>query len=194
MNASTLESLPNELLLSIFRYLSSFDLCQAFLNVNNTRIERLLTSMHHTLDVSTMRYGQLRRFLNNLSEDSTKRFTALIDAIVLRDSSGCATLAYYWKKTINDMSQSHIMFPSIEKLFVLNADDYEPGLIEILSSPLVSDNGRLQYLHVVFKKLLNSYLSMLSDLVTRRISVHTMILEVEKGMLNFSIKNSLDLA
>ncbi|CAF1587204.1 unnamed protein product [Rotaria magnacalcarata] len=88
MNKSTLESLPNEVFLIIFGYLSSFDLCQAFLDVKNARIEHLLTSMRHSLDVSSMHYDQLCQFLSERN-DHTNHFPALIHTPVLRDSSAC---------------------------------------------------------------------------------------------------------
>ena len=192
MDKSTLELLPNELLLTIFSYLSSFDLCQAFLNVNNARIEHLLTSMRHTLDVSAMKRGQLCRFLNNLSQDSTKRFISLVDTIVLRDSPGCVALFDRLKEATNDVSQSYPMFSSTKKLLVLNAA-YWFGLGEILSSSLVFHNSTFRHLHLVFEKLSYMYLSLLSELVTRRVSVHTMTLEVEKSMLKFMIRNLFNL-
>ncbi|CAF2753259.1 unnamed protein product [Rotaria sp. Silwood2] len=75
----------NEVLLIIFGYLSSFNLCQIFLAMKNARIEHLLTSIHHSLDASSMRYEQLHQFLSNTNNDTTKRVAALIDTVVLRD-------------------------------------------------------------------------------------------------------------
>ncbi|CAF3199601.1 unnamed protein product [Rotaria socialis] len=95
MNKSTFESLPNEILLIIFRYLSSFQLCQTFLHVKNSRIKHLLTSIPHSLDISSMHYDQLYQFLSNINNDTTKRFTALIDTLVLRGTStACLMLCY----------------------------------------------------------------------------------------------------
>jgi hypothetical protein len=179
MRKSTLESLPNELLLKIFSYLSSFDLCQAFLDLQNVRIQHLLTSISHSFDVSLMHYNQLCRFLLSNNND----FTALIDTIVLRNSCACQMLYNHWRETFNDTQQINMFLPSIKRLFILNTDYYEYGLVQQVLLPLVFAHNTLQYLHLVFEQPTNSYSSILSDLVHHRISVNTMILEVQKGML-----------
>jgi hypothetical protein len=186
---STLESLPNELLLIIFGYLSSFDLCRAFLNVRNARIERLLTSIRHSLDVSSMYYNQLRQFLSSSNDDTTNRFTALIDTVVLRDSSACMMLLNYWKKTLNDTESMNVWLPSINQLLILNPDCYEYILVQPLLIPLLFHHNTFQRLHLVFERPTYTYSLFLSDLVSHRISVHTMILEVEKGMAYKRFRN-----
>jgi hypothetical protein len=182
MKKSTFESLPNELLLIIFGYLSSFDLCQAFLDLKNARIEHLLTSIHHSLDVSSMHYDQLCQFLGNISNDTAKRFTALIDTLVFRDSLGCSKLFYHWEKTVHATELFNMPFSSIKKLLILDAKYYQYRLIQSLLTSLVLHNNTLQYLHIIFERPANTYLSILSELISHRISVHTMVLEVEKGM------------
>lgn len=182
MDRSTLESLPNELLLAIFSYLSSFDLCQAFLDLENTRIEHLLTSMRHTLDVSEMNFGQLCRFLNDINQGSIKRFISLVDTIIVQDLISTWRLFNRLKAVTNDVSQSYPLFSSAKKLLVFDADRFWFDRVHILSSPLVFHNGTFQHLHVVFETVSSMYASLLSELITHRISVHTMIFEVEKGM------------
>ncbi|CAF1988067.1 unnamed protein product [Rotaria magnacalcarata] len=118
MNKSTLESLPNEVFLIIFGYLLSFDLCQAFLDVKNARIEHLLTSMRHSLDVSSMHYDQLCQFLSERN-DHTNHFPALIHTPVLRDSSACMMLRTHWETRVNKW------LLSIKKLLILDAEDYQ---------------------------------------------------------------------
>ena len=83
MKKSTLESLPNELLLLVFSYLSSFDLYRTFVDVKNARIEDLLTSIRYSFDGRSMHYNELCRFLSTDNDDMRKRFTALIDTLVL---------------------------------------------------------------------------------------------------------------
>jgi hypothetical protein len=179
---STLESLPNELLLVIFSYLSSYDLCRAYLDVKNARIEHLLTSMRHSLDVSSMHYGQLHQFLSNINNDITKRFIALIDSVILDDSSASMELVSYWEKTLNETELLTIPVLTIKQLLVLNAEYYSYGLIQPLLTSLVHYSNTLRYLHLVFKTPSDKYSSMLSQLIRCRISVHSMVLEVEKGM------------
>ncbi|CAF2100591.1 unnamed protein product [Rotaria magnacalcarata] len=182
MNKSTFESLPNEILLIIFRYLSSFQLCQAFLHVKNSRIEHLLTSIRHSLDISSMHYDQLYQFLSNINNDTTKRFTTLIDTLVLRGAStACLMLLNYLEKSSNDNQLFITMIlPSIKQLVIFNAENYSYLSIEPLLTPLAFHKNTLQRLHLVFDRP-TSYFSILSWLISSRISIHTTILEVEKG-------------
>lgn len=182
MKKSTLESLPNELLLIIFSYLSSFDLCRTFLDMKNVRIERLLTSIRHWLDVSSMNCSQLHQFLSS-SDDITNRFTALIETLVLHDSLACMTLLDHWKKTLNETELLNVWLPSIKQLLILNPDSYEYGFVEPFLIHLVfHNNNTLQHLHLVFERPTHQYSTILSQLVFHRISVHTMILEAKQGM------------
>jgi hypothetical protein len=182
MKKSTFESLPSELLLMIFSYLSSYDLCRAYLDVKNARIEHFLTSMRHSLDVSSMHYGQLHQFLSNINNDITKRFIALIDTVVLDDSSGCMELVSYWEKTLNETELLTIPVLTIKQLLVLNAECYKYALVQPLLTSLVHYSDTLRYLHLVFERPSDTYSTLLSKLIHSCISVHTMILEVEKGM------------
>jgi hypothetical protein len=193
MKKSTLESLPNELLLIIFSYLSSFDLFQAFLDLKNARIKHLLTSIRHSLDVSSMHYNRLRQFLSS-NNDHINRFTALIDTVVLHNSSACLMLVDHWKKTLKDTELFNTLSPSIKQIFILNANYYEYHFVQPVLIPLLFGNNTLQYLHLVFERATNAYSSILSELVLHHISVHTMILEVEQGtLLNiYSNKKSND--
>ncbi|CAF1632611.1 unnamed protein product [Rotaria magnacalcarata] len=182
MNKSTFESLPNEILLIIFRYLSSFQLCQAFLHVKNSRIEHLLTSIRHSLDISSMHYDQLYQFLSNINNDTTKRFTTLIDTLVLRGAStACLMLLNYLEKSSNDNQLFITMIlPSIKQLVIFNAENYSYLSIEPLLTPLAFHKNTLQRLHLVFDRP-TSYFSILSWLISSRISIYTIKLEVEKG-------------
>jgi hypothetical protein len=182
MGKTRFESLPNELLLIIFSYLSPFDLCQTFLDLNNARIQCIITSIRHSFDVSLMHYNQFHQWLNN-SQDHIIRFTSLIDTLVLHDSWACFMLIDYWEKTLKETELINTLFPSIKRLFILNADCYSFRLVEPILVPLFFNNHTLQYLHLIFNDPTQRYSSILSDLVVHRISVHTMILEVEHGML-----------
>lgn len=139
---NTFESLPNEVLLIIFSYLSSFDLCQAFLDLKNTRIKHLLTCIRHSLDVSSMHYNLLRKFLNS-GNDYINRFTTLIDTVVFRDSPACMMLLDHWKETLNDTERFNMFLPSVKQLIILNAKYYEYCFIHPILIPLVSRNNTL---------------------------------------------------
>jgi hypothetical protein len=181
MKNNTLESLPNEILLIIFNYLTSFDLCRAFIDVRNARFERLLACIHHSLNVSSIRCEQMRRFLARSNGDTASRFATLINTVVLDDSLPCRMLIEHWTKTLDDTESLNVCLPSIKRLIV-KADYYEYHLVEPLLLPLVSGRNTLQYLHLVFERPTYTYPTILSQLVLHRISVQTMILEVEKGM------------
>ncbi|CAF0927559.1 unnamed protein product [Adineta steineri] len=182
MSKSTFESLPNELLLIIFSYLSSFDLCQTFLYINNIRIQSLLTSIRHLFNVNLMHYDQLHLWLNS-NQDHRNRFTNLIDTVVFNDSYACRTLLGYWEKTFNETDQSNVFFASVKRIVVLQAEHYSYSLVRPILVPLVLAENKLQHLHLIFKEPAFGYAKILSDLIDYRVSVHTMILEVEQGML-----------
>ncbi|CAF4375135.1 unnamed protein product, partial [Rotaria magnacalcarata] len=179
MSKSTLESLPNELLLIIFSYLSSFDLCQAFLYLNNARIQHLLTSIRHSFNFNLWHYDQLHLWLNS-NQNHRNRFTNLIDTVVFNDSDASRTLLEYWEKTFNETDQSNVLFPSIKRLVMLQAERCSYILIQAILIPLVFANNTLQYLHLTFKEPASKYPRILSKLIVHRVSVHTMILEVEQ--------------
>ncbi|CAF0741242.1 unnamed protein product [Adineta steineri] len=182
MSKNTFESLPNELWLIVFSYLSSFDLCQTFLYINNNRIQSLLTSIRHSLNVNFVHYDQLHLWLNS-DQNHRNRFTNMIDTIVLNYSCGCQTLLEYWEKTFNETEQSNVLFASVKRLVVLQAEHRPYSLVQPILAPLVSSSNTLQYLHLIFTKRTYDYFKILSDLIDYRVSVHTMILEVEQGML-----------
>jgi hypothetical protein len=188
MSKSTLESLPNELLILIFSYLSSFDLCQSFLYLNNNRIEHLLISIRHSFNVNFMYYDQLHLWFNT-NHNQRNRFTNLIDTIIFNDSFASRTLLEYWEKTFNETDQSNVLFPSVKRLVMFQAECSSDILIQTILIPLTFDNNTLKYLHLIFKEPASNYPRILSKLLVHRISVHTMILEVEQGMLG---QNSIE--
>ncbi len=182
MKESTLESLPNELLIIVFGHLSPFDLCRAFFDVKNARIIRLLTCIRHSLDVNLMRYNQLRQFLSSSNDDMKKCFSALIDTVVVRDTPACSMLLDYWEKMSNDTESLNVYLPSIKKIFILNADVQRHVFVTRLLKPSIFPNNVLQHLHIVFKQPTDSYSATLHELILCGISIHTVILEVEEGM------------
>lgn len=182
MNKSTFESLPNELLLIIFSYLSSFDLCQAFLYINNPRIQSLLTFISHSLNVTFMQHDQLHLWLNN-NPNQRNRFNNLIDTLIFDHSCACESLLEYWEKSFKENGQHNVLFPSVKRIIVLGAECISYSLFGPILKPLVFANDTLQYLHLITKEGTLSYLNMLSRFIDYRVSVHTMILEVELGML-----------
>ncbi|CAM2728191.1 unnamed protein product [Rotaria socialis] len=73
-----------------------------------------------------------------------------------------------------------MILPSIEQLVIFNAEIYSYLSIEPLLTPLAFHKNTLQRLHLIFDRP-TSYFSILSWLISSRISIHTIKLEVEKG-------------
>ncbi|CAM4749867.1 unnamed protein product [Rotaria magnacalcarata] len=186
MSKSTIESLPNEIWLIIFSYLSSFDICQAFLDIKNTRIEHLLTSMHHILYANSMHYDQVRQ-IENEHNDHTNRFLALIHTVVLGDSRGCKVLEADWETRLN----KYLL--SIKKLVILDGDHSLFHCVSSIIRPLFSSSSTLRHLHIVFSRAQVPHSSTLSEPVHHQVSIRTMILEVEKVQLTLSIQQPKEL-
>ena len=134
MSKSTFESLPNEILLMRFSYLSSFDLCQTFLYIINSRIQYLLTSIHHSFNVHFMHYDQLHLWLNNNPNDRN-RFSHLIDTIVFHNSFACRTLLEYWENSFNESEQSNVLFSSIKGIIVFQPESFPYILVRPILIP-----------------------------------------------------------
>ncbi|CAF0904069.1 unnamed protein product [Adineta ricciae] len=183
MGKSTLESLPNELLLTAFSYLSSFDLCQAFLDINNARVQSLLSSIHHSFNVDLMHHDQLHDWLNG-DRNLRNRFTSLIETVVFNDSPGCHMLMKYWEKVLSDKDPYNVLFSSIKRFVVTQAERYSYSLVGSILVPFTFADNTLQYVHFIFNEPTFGYSRMLSELIERRVSIHTMILEAEQGMLS----------
>lgn len=183
MEKSTLESLPNELLLLIFHYLSSFDLCRTFFEVRNARIQHLLTSMHHYFDVSLMRYNELHQFLSNINDDATKRFTSLVDTIVLRNTPVSLKFVEYWRKMSKEDQSWNMNFSSMKRVVILEGDYQAYLFASSILKPLILPYKILQNIYFLFERPTDSYLSTLEAFVYHCISIRTMIFEVEQGMI-----------
>ncbi|CAF4771563.1 unnamed protein product [Rotaria magnacalcarata] len=142
-----------------------------------------------------MHYDQLYQFLSNINNDTTKRFTTLIDTLVLRGAStACLMLLNYLEKSSNDNQLFVTMIlPSIKQLVIFNAENYSYLSIEPLLTPLAFHKNTLQRLHLVFDRP-TSYFSILSWLISSRISIYTIKLEVEKGIPeNIFINNKIQI-
>lgn len=183
MTKSTLESLPNELLIVIFSYLSAFDLYLAFNGIENVRIKQLFTSLRRLLDVSTMHYGEIIEFLNSLNdEDTTNSFTSLINTVAYHKCMGTYELHQYWEKKLENDTSSNVLLSSIEKLFIFMSEPYAYYTTDSFLKRLITFNNSLQYLHLTFESPTYHYTDKLYELMRHEVSVHTMILEIENGM------------
>lgn len=183
MEKSTFESLPNELLLLIFRYLSSFDLCRTFLEIRNARIQHLLASMRHSFDVGLIHYNEFRQFLSNINDDSTTHFPTLINTLVFRNTPASLMFVNHWRKISKENQSWNTNFSSIERVLILE-EDYQCYIFaSSILKPLILSYNRLQHIYFLFEQPVEPYQSTLEALVYHCISIRTMILEVEQGML-----------
>lgn len=181
MTKSTFESLPNELLLIIFSYLSLLDVHRAFHNVNNVRMKQLLTSLRRSLNVNSMRYVQMTEFLN-LCEKDPNSFVGMIDTVILASSLTSNELFDSWIKKLKNNASLDQWLLSTKRFFIYDVNPYAYFSLYLLLNNLITFNAALRYLHLHFKRPYQNYTSVLFRLMRHDISVHTMIFQVEQGM------------
>ena len=181
MSRCTLESLPNELILLIFEYLSLFDLYQAFSQISNTRLVQLLRSKRHPFVVGSLRCGQICQLLDANNEGHLKCLTDLIDTLGLDDSLGSSVFLEHVTKRMDVTQPLSCRLSSMTQLIILKADRRDGQTIRSLLLPLNFCNHSLRRVHLVFQRPADQYVTVLSTLVSNRISFHTMTLEVENG-------------
>ena len=178
---STFDSLPNELILMIFDYLSSLDLCETFFHFPNMRFRRLLFAKRHTFMPSSLRFTAMTALLDPTNDLLMRCFMSLIDTLVLDDSLASMMFVDYFQIKLRDNPSFDIWQQSIRRLVVLNTDRYMYDLVQPLMLSLTMGNGSLQRMHLVFESTDNVYWSVLRRLVSCRVSVHTMVLDVRRG-------------
>jgi hypothetical protein len=171
MNISKLESLPTELWLLIFDYLSSFDLFKAFFDIKIKRIEHIMMSRPLILNTKLMSYTQMSNMC------TLPNFFTLLHTIILDNSSASMAFYRYW----TTMTSPTHFTPSIKRLIVMETEYHAYGIVYDLVRPLSLGNT-LQYLHLEFEYPDNEYMEFLTSLAKTQTSIHTMILEVKKGM------------
>jgi hypothetical protein len=170
MNITKFESLPNELWILIFGYLSPFDLFKAFFDIKNQRIKHIIMSQSLVLDARIMSYAQMNNIFN------TPNFSNLLRSIILNNS--CTSIAFYehWR----EMTSPNYLTPSIERLVIVEAEYYTYGIVYLIAH--LSLGNILQYLHLEFEYPNYEYMHVLITLVETQTSVHSMILGVKNGM------------
>ena len=178
---STLESLPNELILTIFDYLSSLDLCQTFFHLPNMRFQRLLSSKRHAFVTSSLRFKAMSALLDPTDDRLMRCFMSMIDTLVLDDSLASMMFVDYFEIKLRDNPPFDIWQQSIRQLIVLNTDRPMFNLVRPLMLSLTMGNGSLQRMHLVFEHTDEVYWGVLRKLAHYRVSVPTMILDVKRG-------------
>ena len=178
---STLESLPNEVILTIFDYLSSIDLCQTFFDFPNMRFRCLLLAKRHVFVTSSLRFTVMSILLDPMNDLLMRRFMSLIDTLVLDDSLASMMFVDYFQIKLRENPSFDIWHQSIRQLVVLNADRPMYDIVRPLMSSLTMGNGSLRRMHLVFEHTDGVYWGVLRDLASYRVSVHTMVLDVKRG-------------
>ena len=181
MSRCTFESLPNELILLIFEYLSLIDLYQAFSHIDNARLVQLFMSKRHLFVVGSLRCGQMSRLLDANNEAYLKCFTDLIDTLVLDDSLASSVFLKHISERMDVAQPLNCRLSSMTQLILFKADHRCSETIRSLLLPINFCNHSLRRVHLVFQRPTHPYSAILSTLVSNRISFHTMILEVENG-------------
>ena len=170
MSVGKLESLPAELCLKLFEYLSSFDLLRAFADLNNARLQQLAFSRPFALDASIIGYAEMKQIF------ATPRLLVQLRSIT-RNSSLTADAFYaYWTQMI---APAYIK-PHIDRLLVTNVNHHPYTLVPALLQQL-SFESNLHYIHLRFPYLTVSYTMVLQQLVRTATSFQTMILEIDEG-------------
>lgn len=179
----TFESVPNEIWLIVFSYLSSRHTWRAFFGTNK-RLNQLLTSnlIRHTIDLKNISYSEIIQLLENYDKNSDNhqwqaQFVSHAHAICLENDFDYEILINRWIATklnwkLSCLKTIYILPGAINKIGVLLR---ELEFAQILQS-------QLHYLHFVFDQPCSTYHSTLSHLVEKRISCPIMILEVTRGM------------
>ena len=177
MKSTSIESLPNELWLFMFKYLSSIDLFRAWIHLNH-RIDELLFSIKSCsiiLDTSqinpnAVRFVDMQQLIQ--SEHSwAKRLRLSIDTLRL-----CDTIAA-------DTFRHSIPFPSVRQLFLTEAAIYKFDITDLLI-PL---SKTLRDIHITFRRLTDksSYFQILNKLHEHKLSFYKMTFDVIHADLTY---------
>ena len=175
---NSLESLPDELLLMIFNYLSFYNLCQSFIHNANVRFKSLLQCKSHSLIINSLRFDQICQLFEDKNEFFTKSLLYFIDTLVIDWS---ITSRIFLQKFIENGSLIN-SFSNLKTLIVFNGNSYGyNSFVRSMLFPLTSINDMLQKFYMKFSRLTSSYTYLLSQLVSHRISIEIMILEITDG-------------
>ena len=175
---NSLESLPDELLLMIWNYLSLYDLCQSFLYIENLRFKSLLQCQSHSLIVNSLQYDQICQLFEDKNQFFTKSLINLVNTFIL---DGSITCRIFLKKFIENGSLIN-SFSNLKTFIIFDGHfyGYNPFVRSILF-PLTNINGILQKFSIKFPQINYSYTNFLSLLVSYPISIEIMIIELREG-------------
>lgn len=181
MPITSIESLPNELWLLVFNYLSSIDLFRAWNGLNH-RIDSLLSLKPSSTILDTSQYNHnavhfidMQQFIQN-EHSWSKRLRLSIDTVRLCDT--IATDAFNTKLST--------MFPSLHRLILTEAAIYKFDIIDLLT-PI---SKTLRHLHITFRRLTDksSYFQTLSQFHEHQLSFYSMTFDVIHGNFLVQIK------
>jgi hypothetical protein len=178
----TFESLPNEIWLMIFAYLSSRHIWRAFVGINR-RLNQLFSSdiIRHTIDLRDISYSEIVELLDDRSNHSQCQWQAELvsraHAIYLENAFDYNLLFDRWITT-----KTNWRLLSLRVIYVLS--EAVPSIWSLFYAieSITFLGSHLHCLHLVFNDPYYTYFKTLSVMVQKRISYPTMILEVAKGL------------
>ncbi len=177
----TFESLPNEIWLMIFGYVSSWQIWRAFFGINR-RLNQLFTSgiIRHTIDLRDISYSQIIELLDEHSKNSHCQWQVELvsraHAICVENEFDYELLFDRWIATkknwrLSSLRVIHVLPEAITSIWSLfNTNKF----LTLFEPPL-------HCIHLVFDDPSYTYFETLSVMVRNHISYPTMILEVTKG-------------
>lgn len=127
MSPTQFLDLPNELLLFVFQYIKSSDLIQAFLEIQSDRIQRLIRSFLHHLDISQQTLTWIETYLPKFFSKQT------ITALRLQDQ--------HLQLLCNDCP-----FVDLQSMHILSSD----WTTELLKEGIECFRQRLKQLFITF--------------------------------------------
>jgi hypothetical protein len=139
MSTYNYESLPAEIWLHIFDYLSSFDVFQAFAEIRNGRAQQMMLSRASALKASRMSYAKMKEIF------STPHYLVLLRTITLDNSLTFQAFYGYWTRMISPVS----ITPITERLLIHEAEYDTYTLADDLLKPL-SFGSSLRCIHLLF--------------------------------------------
>ena len=175
----TLESLPNEIWVMIFVYLSSRHIWRAFFGINK-RFNQLLTSniIRHTIDLRDISRAEIIELFDNGSCNSQWQagLVSAAHSICIANKLDYDLLFNRWiiKTTDWRLFSLRVIYALPEAVSSLWSLFYDVQFQTLLGS-------QLYCLHLVFDDPYHTYMDTLVVVIRDRISYPTMILEVKKG-------------
>ena len=131
---SSFESLPNEIILLVFKYMSLFDLYQVFYYLNSTRLVQLLFAKQHSLVVGSLLLEQMCRLLHVSNRSHRQCLTNMIETLVVDDPYASTLFLQSVTPRMKKTQPFNRRFPSLKRFLIERLTyGYSSVLIPIVS-------------------------------------------------------------